>query len=77
MKITTRGRYAVMALVSLAAYGSPFTIAEQLNVIENPFWRAYFLAIAAEEVGSPTRVADPAARRLPVKEEAEPEGPDE
>ena len=61
------------ALVSLAAYAMPTAIAAQLNAIEDPFWRAYFLAIAAQQVGQPTRVADPAARKLPGKEEPEPE----
>ncbi|MGC2211027.1 MAG: hypothetical protein WA532_13045 [Candidatus Korobacteraceae bacterium] len=61
------------ALVSLAAYASPLTIAAQLKAIEEPFWRAYFLAIAAAQVGEPTRVADPTDRRVPGKEEAEPE----
>jgi hypothetical protein len=61
------------ALVSLAAYASPMTIAAQLKPIEEPFWRAYFLAIAAQQVGEPTRVADPTARRVLGKEEAEPE----
>ena len=32
------------ALVSLAAYASPVTIATQLKAVEEPFWRAYFLA---------------------------------
>ena len=49
------------------------TIASQLNGIQEPFWRAYFLAIAAQQVGQPTRVADPTARRVAGKEEAEPE----
>lgn len=61
------------ALVSLAAYAAPSTIATQLNGIEDPFWRAYFLAIAAQQVGQPTRVADPTAKKMPGKEEAEPE----
>jgi hypothetical protein len=61
------------ALVSLAAYAAPSTIATQLNGIENPFWRAYFLAIAAQQVGQPTRVADPTAKKVVGKEEAEPE----
>jgi len=61
------------ALVSLAALASPMTIATQLNVIEDPFWHAYFLAIAAQQAGEPTRVADPTARKTPGKEEAEPE----
>jgi len=61
------------ALVSLAALAAPATIATQLNGIEDPFWRAYFLAIAAQQVGQPTRVADPTARRVIEKEEAEPE----
>jgi hypothetical protein len=61
------------ALVSLAAYASPSTIATQLNGIEDPFWHAYFLAIAAQQVGEPTRVADPTARRVAGKEVAEPE----
>jgi hypothetical protein len=61
------------ALVSLAAYAIPASIAGQLNAIEDPYWRAYFLAIAAQQVGQPTRVADPAARKLPEKEESEPE----
>jgi len=62
-----------LAFVSLAAYASPFTIAAQLRAIEDPFWRAYFLAIAAQQVGEPTRVADPTARRVQVQEEAESE----
>jgi hypothetical protein len=49
------------------------TIATQLAAIKDPFWHAYFLAIAAGRVGEPTRVADPTARRVPGKEEAEPE----
>jgi hypothetical protein len=61
------------AVVSLAAYAAPTTIATQLNGIEDPFWHAYFLAIAAQQVGQPTRVADPTARKVPGKEEAEPE----
>ena len=61
------------ALVSLAAYAAPMTIAAQLKSIEAPFWHAYFLAIAAQQVGEPTRVADPTARRVAGKEEAEPE----
>ena len=61
------------ALVSLAAYASPKTIASQLGGIEEPFWHAYFLAIAAQQVGQPTRVADPTARTVAGKEEAEPE----
>jgi hypothetical protein len=61
------------ALVSLAAYAAPKTIASQLSGIEEPFWHAYFLAIAAQQVGQPTRVADPTARRVAGKEEAEPE----
>jgi hypothetical protein len=61
------------ALVSLAAYAAPMTIAAQLKEIEEPFWHAYFLAIAAQQVGEPTRVADPTARRVAGKEEAEPE----
>jgi len=61
------------ALVSLAAYASPSTIATQLNGIEDPFWHAYFLAIAAQQVGEPTRVADPTARKVAGKEVAEPE----
>ena len=65
------------AFVSLAAYGSPWTIGTQLKAIEEPFWRAYFLAIAAQQVGEPTRVADPTARRVIQKEEAEPEDEDE
>lgn len=65
------------ALVSLAAYASPNSIATQLRAIEDPFWHAYFLAIAAQEVGEPTRVADPTARHVPIKEEAEPEEPEE
>jgi len=44
-----------------------------LNGIEEPFWHAYFLAIAAQQVGEPTRVADPTARKVAGKEEAEPE----
>ena len=59
--------------ISLAAYASPMTIATQLNVLEDPFWHGYFLAIAAQQVGEPIRVADPTARSLPGKEEAEPE----
>ena len=61
------------ALVSLAALAAPETIAPQLNGIEDPFWHAYFLAIAAQQVGQPNRVADPTARRGVEKEEAEPE----
>jgi hypothetical protein len=61
------------ALVSLAAYAAPMTIGAQLRGIEEPFWHAYFLAIAAQQVGEPTRVADPTARRVAGKEEAEPE----
>jgi hypothetical protein len=61
------------ALVSLAAYAAPMTIGTQLSAIEDPFWRAYFLAIAAQQVGEPTRVGDPTARRVAGKEEAEPE----
>jgi hypothetical protein len=61
------------ALVSLAAYAAPRTIASQLSEIEEPFWHAYFLAIAAQQVGQPTRVADPTARTVAGKEEAEPE----
>jgi len=61
------------ALVSLAALAAPATIATQLNGIEDPFWHAYFLAIAAQQVGQPNRVADPTARRVVEKEEAEPE----
>jgi hypothetical protein len=61
------------ALVSLAANASPMTIATQLNVVQDPFWRAYFLAIAAQQVGEPTRVADPTSRKIVGKEEAEPE----
>ncbi len=61
------------ALVSLAAYAAPMTIATQLNGIEDRFWRGYFLAIAAQQVGEPTRVADPTARKVVEKEEAEPE----
>ncbi len=61
------------ALVSLAAYAMPTAIAGQINAIRDPYWRAYFLAIAAQQVGQPTRVADPAARKLPEKEEPEPE----
>jgi hypothetical protein len=61
------------ALVSLAALAAPATIATQLNGIEDPFWHAYFLAIAARQVGQPNRVADPTARRVAGKEEAEPE----
>ena len=61
------------ALVSLAALAAPATIATQLNGIEDPFWRAYFLAIAAQQVGQPNRVADPTAHSVAGKEEAEPE----
>jgi hypothetical protein len=61
------------ALVQLSAHASPMTIGSQLRAIEDPFWRAYFMAIAAQQVGQPTRVADPTARKLPGKEEAEPE----
>jgi len=61
------------ALVSLSAFATPTTIGTQLNAIEDPFWRAYFLAIAAQQVGQPTRVADPTARRVAGKEEAEEE----
>ncbi len=60
------------ALISLGAYATPMTIATQLTSIEDPFWHAYFLAIAAQQVGEPTRVADP-TRKLVEKEEAEPE----
>jgi hypothetical protein len=61
------------ALVSLAAFATPMTIATQLTGIEDTFWHAYFLAIAAQQVGQPTRVADPTARKVAGKEEAEPE----
>jgi hypothetical protein len=61
------------ALVSLAAFAAPMKIGAQLNGIEVPFWRAYFLAIAAQQVGQPTRVADPTTRKVAGKEEAEPE----
>jgi hypothetical protein len=61
------------ALISLSAFAAPMTIGTQLNAIEDPFWRAYFLAIAAQQVGQPTRVADPTARKVAGKEEAEPE----
>jgi hypothetical protein len=61
------------ALVSLSALAAPMTIATQLTGIEDPFWHAYFLAIAAQQVGQPNRVADPTARREVEKEEAEPE----
>jgi hypothetical protein len=61
------------ALVSLAAYATPMTVATQLNGIEDRFWHAYFLAIAGQQVGQPTRVADPTARRVAEKEVAEPE----
>jgi hypothetical protein len=61
------------ALVSLAALATPMTIATQLNGIEDPFWHAYFLAIAGQQVGQPNRVADPTARKVAGKEEAEPE----
>ena len=61
------------AVVSLAAFADPKTIATQLNGIEDPFWHAYFLAIAAQQVGQPTRVADPTARKVAGKEEAETE----
>ncbi len=61
------------ALVSLSAFAAPLTIGTQLNAIEDPFWRAYFLAIAAQQVGQPTRVADPTARKVAGKEEAEEE----
>lgn len=61
------------ALVSLAAHAAPMTIGTQLSTIEDPFWRAYFTAIAAQQVGEPSRVADPTARKIPEKEEAEPE----
>jgi hypothetical protein len=61
------------ALVSLAALATPMTIATQLNGIEDPFWHAYFLAIAGQQVGQPNRVADPTARKIAGKEEAEPE----
>ncbi len=61
------------ALVSLAAYAAPMTIATELNRIEDPFWHGYFLAIAAQQVGEPTRVADPTAHVVVGKEEAEPE----
>jgi len=61
------------ALVSLAAFATPMTIATQLTGIKDTFWHAYLLAIAAGQVGEPTRVADPTARKVPGKEEAEPE----
>jgi hypothetical protein len=61
------------ALVSLAAFATPMTIASQLSSIEDPFWHGYFLAIAGQQVGQPTRVADPTARSVPGKEVAEPE----
>ncbi|MDR3763788.1 MAG: hypothetical protein P4M01_06795 [Acidobacteriota bacterium] len=62
------------ALVLLAAYAAPGSIGEQLKGIEDPYWRAYFLAIAAQQMGEPTRVADPARRAVEEeKEEAEPE----
>ena len=62
------------AFVSLAAYGSPWTIGTQLKAaIDEPFWRGYFLAVAAQQVGEPTRVADPTSRHAFGKEEAEPE----
>jgi hypothetical protein len=61
------------ALVSLDAYAAPMTIGSQLSVIEDPFWRAYLLAIAAQQVGEPTRVADPTAHKAAGKEQAEPE----
>jgi hypothetical protein len=61
------------AFVSLAAFASPAAIAAELSGIEDPYWRAYFLAIAAQQVGQPTRVADPTARKISGKEEAEPE----
>lgn len=61
------------ALISLSAFATPATIEAQLNGIEDPFWHAYFLAIAGQQVGQPTRVADPTARRVAGKEEAEPE----
>jgi hypothetical protein len=62
------------ALVSLAAYAEPMTIGSQVtSTIQDPFWRGYFLAIAAQQVGQPTRVADPTARKVVGKEEAEPE----
>jgi hypothetical protein len=61
------------ALVALAAHAAPMTLGIQLKALEAPFWRAYFTAIAAQQVGQPTKVADPTARKLPGKEEAEPE----
>jgi hypothetical protein len=61
------------ALISLDALAAPSAIATQLNTIEDPFWHAYFLAIAAQQVGQPNRVADPTSRKIPDKEEAEPE----
>jgi hypothetical protein len=61
------------ALVSLAAFAAPMTIATQLNGIEDPFWHGYFLAIAGQQVGQPARVADPTARSVAGKEVAEPE----
>lgn len=61
------------ALVSLAAFATPLTIATQLNSIEDPFWHGYFLAIAGQQAGQPTRVADPTARSVAGKEVAEPE----
>jgi hypothetical protein len=61
------------ALVSLSAYRSPMTIEGQLNVIEQPYWHAYFLAIAAHQVGQPARVADPTTNRVEGEEENAPD----
>jgi hypothetical protein len=61
------------ALVSLAAYASPLTVAADLDAIQEPFWHAYFLVIAAQQVAQPTRVADPTARRVLGREEDDPE----
>jgi len=61
------------ALVSLSAYRSPMTIETQLKVIEEPYWHAYFLAIAAHQVGQPARVADPTTNRVEGEDENAPD----
>jgi len=61
------------ALVSLSAYRSPMTIEAQLKVIEEPYWHAYFLAIAAHQVGQPVRVADPTTNRVEGEDENAPD----
>lgn len=50
------------ALIALAASAEPLDIAERLKAFRNAFWHAYFLAIAARQVGDPTQVIDPTAR---------------